>query len=266
LEAEWSDFVQGKKTDAHKKQEEQKKKRYLAALPKTTAPSINAPPATATNLVDIPGASVLPATTTPMQQVAMEKDPSTTATPSQITTNAARIAFYKKRLEKAAKDNKMTIHDFLHHKGYTTERAWISEMMNPAPEPIISNDPRVLMLQDMHQQIRKLAVIGLRARADLEGKQRIDIVRNRGDSESIPQYLRSLANALSIENIPHDVGRERRPYDPQTFLWDINWQICQQAIFDAADWDALISSLPKAGEAPLNSELLRNRVLIFGIV
>jgi hypothetical protein len=265
LEAEWSDFVQGKKIDAHKKQEEQKK-RDLAALPKATAPSTSAPPATATDLVDKPGASVLPASTNPIQQATIEKDPSATAATPQITTNAERIAFYKKRLEKAAKDNKMTQIDFLHHKGHTTERAWISEMMNPAPQLIISNDPRVLMLQDMQQQIRRLAVIGLRARAELEGKQRIDIVRNRGDFESIPQYLRSLANALSIENIPHDVGRERRPYDPQTFLWDINWQICQQAIFDAADWDALISSLPKAGEAPLNSELLRNRVLIFGIV
>jgi hypothetical protein len=266
LEAEWSDFVQGKKTDAHKKQEEQKKKRDLVALPKTTAPSTSASPATATNLADKPGASVLPATTTPMQQATMEKDPSTTATTPQITTNAARIALYRKRLEKAAKDNKMTQIDFLHHKGYTTERAWLAEMMNPAPQPVISSDPRVLMLLDVQHQIRRLAVIGLRARAELEGKQRIDIVRNRGDFESIPQYLSSLANTLSIGNIPHDVGRERRSYDAQTFLWDINWQICQQAIFDAADWDALISSLPKPGEAPLNSELLGNRVLIFGIV
>jgi hypothetical protein len=201
-----------------------------------------------------------------MEQVAMEKDPSTTATQPQIITNAARIAFYKKRLEKAAKDNKMTLIDFLHHKCYTTERAWISEMMNPASQPIISNDPRVVMVQDIQQQIRRLAVIGLRARAELEGKQRIDIVRNRGDFESIPQYLRSLANTLSIENIPHDVGHERRPYDSQTLLWDINWQICQQAIFDAADWDALISSLPKPGEAPIGSELVGNRMLLFGIV
>jgi hypothetical protein len=265
LDAEWSDYVLGKKSAAQKKQEEQKRKRDLAALPKTTAPSTSTLPATAANMVDRPGASVLPATA-PMQQVAMEKDLPTRATPPQIITNAAGIAFYKKRLEKGAKDNKMTQIDFLHHKGYTTERAWISEMMNPAPQPIISNDPRVLMLQDMQQQIRRLAVTGLRARAALEGKQRIDILRNRGDYESIPQYLRSLANTLSIENIPHDVDRERRPYDPQTFLWDINWQICQQVMFDAADWDALISSLPEPGRAPIDSEIVGNRMLLFGIV
>jgi len=138
--------------------------------------------------------------------------------------------------------------------------------MKSAPQPIISNDARVLMLQEMQQQIRKLAVTGLRARHGLEGKQRIDILRNRGDYESIPQYLKSLANTLSIENIPHDVGRERRPYDPQTFLWDINWQICQQAIFDAADWDALISSLPEPGRAPLDSQIIWNRMLLFGTV